>query len=1018
MLLTSSLLTIAILATPGLDRALHTPEEVQAAQNAIEDSDQAKKVLDALKKRVEPFRQRSPQEIWDVIPPPEVPRAFNASFEGCPCHGRDLFNGGNYAWKMDPWNEPWKLICPIDGARYPSNDFGAFLASGMKDRSLLTGEWADDGWGVQVPGEPKKRWFIAYYCHWYWMNYLIPATLDLSRIYLLTGDAEYGLRAAVMLDRIADFYPGMDYNRQCRYAQEFYPSYTGKITNKIWECKLATRLCEAYDNIRPGLGELEYTVTGAVNPVGAPGDVNTRHRTGKAIHEAIRNRIVRYVLKGIFEKHDVGVPDIRGNFGMHQETAMTAALVLGEEKERQYVIDYLMGRNEEQDRVDSITSCIENMIFRDGIGYETAPSYSHIWTDRILNLSQPLYRLGIDLYQDPRIARLFTLPTRLSIADAQFSPTIGDAYNAVSGVTRLTPEHAYLGYRVYKEPIFAWLLADSQKVGEAWPDSYERLFFTPPDEEKTLRDAKKFNPPSQSSIFHDYGVSVLRQGSGNEQIAAVLQYGQAAGHGHDDRLGIEVFGYGAKLIPDLGYPQFASEEKQTYAWDRHTSSHATVIVDESKQRTRNRGKLTRFSSNTVALGFSYAEASAVEAYPGIETYRRGVALIEGPPAVIVDIFWVKGGIDADETGEHIHDWFTRGFDAPFSTKGLTKKVKREGTLAGEDVPYAFLHDDPELDDPVKKEATKRAFGSYVGSGYSYLEDVTTARGSSGWHADWKGETFGLRTFMLGSGVEQVALCAGRPPQRKQNPKSLRFVRLRSKPGPEGESIFVALIEPHQGKPRVADVKCLQSDPEGVVVSWRDSVGQRSYELHVEPETVYLKNNGKTGAELRSVRGRVLTVKPGEAQTDVTCTFESAPLKAKMALAGTSLMTDPAGARRAYPVTNAGLRIAGKNGQTKLDLKLGYEPWIGKNTLESVDATKQTLTLKYNNRLSGGGRFRSVWASIGERPALFVSDVKGREVRLNGADEKALEGLPIGGEVLFTDLVPNQEVELTVIVPAE
>ena len=1006
MTYSTALLCLSVVAATGFERQLHEPAEIKTAREAIVEYPAAKSVVENLYAQVQPFLERSPQQLWEMVPPPEVPRAFNASFEGCPCHGRELFDLGNYSWKIDPWNHPWRVTCPLGGEQFPSNDFGAFLASGMRDRSLLTGEWADDGWGVQVSGEPKKRWFIAYYCHWYWMNHLIPGITNLSRIYLLNGDEECALRAMVLLDRIADFYPRLDYNAQSRYAQEFYSRYTGKIVNRIWECGVTTKLCEAYDNIRPALAHLDYSVTGAIDPVGAPGDVVTRHRTGPDVDRAIRERFVRTVLEGVFTDHPTaGIPDVRGNFGMHQETALVAALVLDDPAERERVLDYLLGRNTDGTRSDSIAYCLDNMIFRDGIGYETAPGYCYIWTNKILTLSPYLAKLGANLYRDPRVARLFSLPLDMTVCGGVLTPTIGDFANAVTGVLKLGPEHAYAGFRRYGDPEMAWVLMQANAAGDSWANTYERLFLKPPDRKQLADAATSVEPPTSSSIFCDYGASILRQGRGEDQIAICLQYGQAAGHGHMDRLGIEVIGFGEKLVPDFGYPQFASEEKQTFAWDRHTSSHALVVVDESRQRNKNRGKLLRFSSDVDRLGFSYAEANNQDVYPQTEVYRRAVALVAGPPRVIIDVFWVQGG--------EVHDWLIRGFDAPFSTKGLSAITKRPGTLAGEKVAFAALHDDPELDDPAQKEASKRTFSSYIGSGYSYLDDVSVARGVSGWYADWRRDNLGVRIHMLGDGVEDVALCRGRPPRRDPNPESLRFVRLRNQPDSGEGSVFVALIEPNRGNPCTTDARLERSSMNEVTVAWMDPIMGKKFRFNIESDRVFLTTDGQTGAELRTATGHVKSVEAHTASTDVECTIDTPALFDKGAVCGECFFTDPAESRRAYPVKGVGWTATGA-----CMLRLGYEPWIGRNTIEAADAGSSTITLRDSNHLSGGGRFRNTWAVVEGSPPLRVDDVRGTTVHLTGAQEDALAAFTSGADLRFTDIVPGQPIELSVVVEAE
>ena len=125
---------------------------LETARRNLASHRDARLILAGIEKRTARWTKMPDQSLLRMIPPPQVPRAFNSSFDGCPVHGTDLFKFGNYSWIMDPFKRPWKLKCPVGGEEYPSNDFQAFLDSGLQDRSLLTGDNPDDGWGWKRPG--------------------------------------------------------------------------------------------------------------------------------------------------------------------------------------------------------------------------------------------------------------------------------------------------------------------------------------------------------------------------------------------------------------------------------------------------------------------------------------------------------------------------------------------------------------------------------------------------------------------------------------------------------------------------------------------------------------------------------------------------------------------------------------------------------------------------------------------------------------------------------------------------
>ena len=125
--------------------------------------------------------------------------------------------------------------------------------------------------------------------------------------------------------------------------------------------------------------------------------------------------------------------------------------------------------------------------------------------------------------------------------------------------------------------------------------------------------------------------------------------------------------------------------------------------------------------------------------------------------------------------------------------------------------------------------------------------------------------------------------------------------------------------------------------------------------------------------------------------------------------GETLFTDPDGQRRAYPILN------GEFADTShIALSLGYEPWLGKNAIESVDIDGKSITTKYEDRLSSGGRYRDVWAQAGAE-CMHVEDIKRGHVSLQLANGRQLGNLKPNQDVMYTDIVPRGKVEISVIV---
>lgn len=783
MMLAAALWGIAAMgeveSVPKRSLALFKPEEVQRARQRLEQEQPARQAVQGILEEARRWAKFSDEFLRETIPPPQVPRAFNISFSGCPVCGRETFKYGNYGFAT-PLERPWKVICPNCKSEFPSNDFGAFLKSGMKDRSLLTGEYPDDGWGWRKPGEEKKYWFVAYYCHWHWARHILPAVHNLARAYLLTGEKLFAHKALVMLCRIADYYPDMDHNKQSRYATEFSPSYTGKILNAIWETGVATALAEAVDFVWDAI----------------EGDEELQRSLGKDAEQIRRHLYSNLLMEFVkaFKEYRIA-----GNYGMHQRALLTTAIVAQDPQLLRETVDFLLHNTGGRYTHEGLSFALSNHFFREGMGHEAAPGYHFIWNQEVARISDFLLRAGVNLFEHPVVKRLFYHPFEMSVG-GRFTPTIGDTGNVEASRIDLPAWMAEIAYRQYGDPLFYPLLPKPQEGAERAYTQFEDLFKPalppPPTEQPDL------SPYERSRNLGDYGLVILRSGQGSHQRALTLYYGWAGGgHGHFDRLNIELFALGRKLLPDLGYPQFAADDPEPPGWTRHTVSHCTVMIDASRQRTLDRGRLHRFVHGAWVR---FADASAENAYPGLASlYRRQVAMVdlpEGEAFYAVDVFHVEGGRQ--------HDYSLHGPHAEVSWERIAFPAPRPGTLAGEGVPFGTLFDDPQ-----RARATS-GFGGYSGSGFAFLTEPREAPSDRPWAATWRVGEGHLRIHWLPLQPMTFIACHGYPKGNRALPP-LQYVLARciaqGRQGPL-RSTFVAILEVSPGPLPLHGVRCLPLTP--------------------------------------------------------------------------------------------------------------------------------------------------------------------------------------------------------------
>ena len=748
-------------------RSLTSDAEIRQICENIARYPKAKTIADKIIKAADEWVARPDRYVWEMIPASDIPRAFNSSFDGCPIHGKDAFKFGNYFWKMDLFNKPWKITCPIGGEEYPSNDFMAYYKT--KDPKLLTGDYPDDGWGWRRPGDKYKHWFVAYYCHWLWLNYLIPGVENLSIAYQITGDEKYAKKAIVMLDRIADFYPSMDHSKQSRYAQEFAPGYTGKIVNLIWETGLASTLARSYDNVFDALAKDGQLTDDKDSPLAG--------RTNADIRRNIEDNLLKTAVQSVYDR------TIKGNYGTHQQTLLTLATVQQDDALTKKACDYVLNNSDGYAECEGFNYALTNLVLREGMAWESSPGYCLGWTYALSGVGRLLDGLGVDIFTDPKFKQMFTATLRLQVM-GKYIPAIGDNGSVTSTGGGMSTALARLGLEKFKDPVFAKYLLDHGTYGENTLGGYDDLKHPVFDKHELTKLAKGApDLASGNKNLGGYGLGILDAGKDERRVGLACYYGPTeGGHAHADRLFFELYGLGKKLIPDLGYPQFAAEDKARTAWESNTSSHCTVTVNASRSNEYQSGKLNQFS---VSPDVKLLDVSDPDAYSGLEEYRRVMLLIggEGESPYLVDFFIVKGG--------HSHDYSLHGFDGQFSTEGISLVAQAKGTLAGKDVPFGYLYDDPDLEKPDKT----RSFGSYRGAGYSFLYDIQSGKPSDTWSAVWADKDSGIRAIFPTQGLKEVAVASGNPPKRQGNPDSLRYVLLRNS-GDEGlASRFACVLQP-------------------------------------------------------------------------------------------------------------------------------------------------------------------------------------------------------------------------------
>lgn len=769
-----------------------------------------------------PWVAKSDEELWAMVPGQDLPRTIDTTLDrtvkggplrlGCLKCGDKINRFGNYPYEPDFTHKPWKLTCPSCGAVFPTNDFGKYYASGIDERGVFDPKKADrsllyntehpdphdplhtygvdDGFGY-IDANGRGHRFVAYYAWKYWA-YIEGGISALASAYEYTGDPRYAHKAAVLLDRIADVYPDMDWKP---YADRgFYHSDgntgEGKVQGRIWETSDARNLADNYDRILSGtVGDeaLFAFLKRQSEKYKTPLPKGTRDLFVANVDERILREIFRSVLAG----------KIEGNEGMHQMSVTAAAMALDTEPETTQWLDWLFAPNG-----GAIPGLIVSRFDRDGFAPEGAPGYALLWGGSLSDLAfrlaeYPKYTKHDILKDFPQFRAYFTAAYCMAALGVA-TPNLGDTGSTGSvGRVAVNPAVMAMGYRFTKDPEIA--VATYRANNNSAVGLVRDLSLADPEAlaNEIESVAKSAGPrPSGSSLMTGFGLATVETGTGDNAMALCCNYGRTLYHAHKDQLNFDLFACGHWLAPDLGYPEFATAMPSRSEWNNNTISHNTVTVDGATQ-VENYGGHTRFFKSLP--GFNAFEIEAPGAYPKIKEYARTMLTIDAPGgrAYVVDLFRVVGGKD------HLYSF--HGPPGEVSVESLSVVPQSGGTYAGTGVNFG-------------------GWAKGFPPGYQFLYDVRRDAQppdsfTVDWHADpgyrdLKRDDVHVRLHAL-TECADVALANGDPPQNKAgNPRRLTYALLHRTGEKSLESTFVSVIEPYRGMPFIKSVNRISPAEEG------------------------------------------------------------------------------------------------------------------------------------------------------------------------------------------------------------
>ncbi len=451
------------------------------------------------------------------------------------------------------------------------------------------------------------------------------------------------------------------------------------------------------------------------------------------------------------------------------------------------------------DEHSGFTAQLEDGVLADGWWWEGSPAYHFYALQALLIGALALRHVRPEVLGHVRLRAMLDVPVELARADLSL-PALNDCWFGVSTPGELARRAALYetAWTLWRDSACAALLARLYASGEP-RRSTEALLFGP----DTLPAPAPPQPATR--LFEASGYVVLRHGTGvPDERWLLLKFGpHGGGHGHPDKLSLDLHAFGRRLSPDLGTPGYGIPLNHT--WYRHTLSHNTVLLDGRSQPPA-AGALVRFATPTQS---DFAVADARVAWPAEAPAPYGGASVRrcvlwkppdagsGRPLYFVDLV-------------QVHCPAPRQIDLAWHHTGALE-------LPG-----------------LAPLGTRLS-----GEGYEHLENLRQLRAAE-WHAIWRLDGCGTQCFAVDP-PGATLLAAEAPYNPASEHMSLVLRRVAA-----AQASFVAIYEPFKEQPTVTRVTWVNRSLEGegqvhfVVegAGWRDAwviyERERAQPIDLEP----------------------------------------------------------------------------------------------------------------------------------------------------------------------------------------
>lgn len=271
-------------------------------------------------------------------------------------------------------------------------------------------------------------------------------------------------------------------------------------------------------------------------------------------------------------------------------------------------------------------------------------------------LENNMPELKIFEYKDGVLLKAVTTLVQLTNSDGKFYP-INDVIKEKSW---LTPELVFGTNIVYAQSNDATLLDVAQEKGEVMLSASGLAVAKAIEEGKTEHFVRKSMMIRDGAKGNEGGLALLRMGEPENQTSLLFKFAsQGMGHGHFDRLGINLFDKGNEVLPDYGAARFLNVQDkeggrylpENKTWANQTIAHNTLVIN---QQSDFNGDLNASEANSPKLIFADLENSSIQivsatddhCYDEASINRTLVLLKEDGRTYLIDIFNIENEQEA------------------------------------------------------------------------------------------------------------------------------------------------------------------------------------------------------------------------------------------------------------------------------------------------------------------------------------------------------------------------------------